>query len=352
MTVRDLRDVLREHGDAAPPPNPARHDQVRARIGRIRLRRRLMAAGTAAAAVVAVLGVVVVPGGPDQRGDTTVAVAPAATSAAPEGTPTPKLPETFTAPDGTVYRRLALTSIGMTGSRKATVTVPVTGKPLDVAGVCTPQGEANPGVQIRVDGRPTGRSGLSCRRGFPHQLQLQAMVLPAGADRVTITFDTTTHGWGCTRPDPKGACRQVKEFRVPWSLAVYEWTPPDPPAEPAALRPLPRKSAGWKLADTRSGTWPAEKSLTFRVRGDGRPVGLDPVCTGDLAGRLWFSYAIDGKSTGSSSACGVWEKGPFPMALSLFEVPKGKTVTITVTLSMQSPAEGRPVRWSVGLFRR
>ncbi|MBN6058562.1 hypothetical protein JYK22_41975, partial [Nonomuraea sp. RK-328] len=351
MTVRDLRDVLREHGDAAPPPNPGRHDEVRARIGRIRLRRRLMAAGTAVAAAAAVLGFVVLPGGPDQRRDSTAVMTSGtpATSPASEGL-TPKLPETFTSPDGTVYRRLALTSIGATGSRKATVTVPVTGKPLDVAGVCTKRADAHPGLQVLVDGRPT-RGGLTCMDG--RQLRLEPMTVPAGSDRVTITFDTTAHGSGCIRPpDPKIRCRPVKEVRVPWNLAVYEWTAPDRPADPAEPKAFPRSASGWKLADTRTGTWPGDTSLTFRVRGDGRHVGVDQICTGDLAGRLWFSVAVDGKDSGGASACGVWEKGSYPMALSLFKPPKGKMVTITVKLSMHSPAEGRPVRWSVGLFRR
>ncbi|WP_344580347.1 hypothetical protein [Nonomuraea roseoviolacea] len=350
MTVRDLRDVLREHGDAAPPPNPARHEQVRARIGRIRRRRRLLATGTAAAAVAAVLGVVVLPGGPGQRGNTTVAVDSAATPAG--DTPTPKLPETFTAPDGTVYRRLAMTSIGATGSRKATVTIPVTGKPLDVAGVCTPRGEAPSGIQIRIDGRPTTNGGLICARGRQPQRRLEPLTVPAGPDRATITFDTTTHGSTCGRPDPKNPCRPVTPERVPWDLAVYEWTPPQQPVQPAAPKAFPRTSAGWKLADTGTGTWPGKTSLTFRVRGDGGQIGLDAVCTGDLGARLWFRYEIDGKDTGAASGCAVWEKGPYPMAMTLFKSRKGKPMTITVKPFVESSVEGRPIRWSVGLFRR
>ncbi|MEV0203430.1 hypothetical protein, partial [Nonomuraea sp. NPDC050691] len=301
----------------------------------------------AVAAVAAVLGVVVLPGGPGQRGDMTAAVAPATASGSAEATPTPKLPETFTAPDGTVYRRLATTSIGATGSKKATVTVPVSGKPLDVAGVCTPRGDTHPGVQILVDGRAT-EGGLICR----DKRDLQPLTVPAGSDRVTITFDTTTHGWGCVRSGPKDACRPAKEVRVPWDLAVYEWTPPDRPVQPAAPPAFLRHLGKWKLTDTRTGSWPGATSLTFRVRGDGRPVGVDQLCTGDLATRLWFTYEIDGEDTHGASGCGVWAKGPYPMAITMFDTRKGKPMTITVKLSMRSPAEGRPVRWSVGLFRR
>ncbi|NUW34241.1 hypothetical protein HTZ77_22790 [Nonomuraea sp. SMC257] len=342
MTVRDLRDVLREHGDAAPPPNPGRHDQVRARVGRIR-RRRLLATGTAVASVAAVLGVVVLPGGPDQRRDTTVEVTTPATPPVKDADPA-AMPETFTAPDGTVYRRLALTSIKATGSRKATVTVPVTGKPLDVAAFCSQRARNHVSPRVSVDGRPSP-DGFGCLG----TRQLTPLTVPKRAGkRITVTFDTTTAGLGCSRADPKSPCKPIKEQRVPWSLAVYEWTPPTPPVVPAAPRAFPREAGGWKLAETRTGTWPGETSVTFRVRGDGRPIGLDQICTGDLARRLWFTDA----DTGGGSTCGVWDKGPYPMAMSVFKTTKGRTTTITLKLSMQSPAEGRPVRWSVGLFRR
>ncbi|MEV0143435.1 MULTISPECIES: hypothetical protein [unclassified Nonomuraea] len=346
MTVRDLRDVLREHGDATPPSNPARHEQVRARISRIRLRRRLAAAGTAVATLAA-LAFVFLPGmagaGPDTTAATSATAGPLAGSPVPD-----ELPETFTAPDGTVYRRLATASIGTTGSRKATVTVPVTGKPLDLAGLCTPKGRRLSGIQIGVNGRPVP-SGLLCKGSR----QLAGLTVPRGTGkRATITFDTTTHGSGCVRADSKSPCRPLKEERSPWSLAVYEWTPPKTPVEPGAPRAFPPHQSGWKLADTRTGTWPAQRSVTFRVRGDGRQLGVDQICTGDLATRLWFRYEIDGKDTGAASACGVWEKGPFPMGMSLFKTTKGKPVTVTLKLFMESPTGGRPVRWSVGLFRQ
>ncbi|MET7466030.1 hypothetical protein [Nonomuraea sp. NPDC005501] len=347
MTVRELRDVLREHGDATPPSNPVRHEQVRARISRIRLRRRLAAAGTTVAAVAA-LGLVFLPGmagaGPDTAAVTSATAGPLAGSPVPGG-----LPETFTSPDGTGYRRLATASIGATGSRKATVTVPVTGKPLDVALICTRTSRAMPGLQVKVNGRPVPAHMFACTG---HR-ELAPLIVPRGAgDRAVITFDTTTHGSACVRADSKSPCRPVKPERASMSMAVYEWTPPDTPVEPKAPRAFPAHQSRWKLADTRTGTWPAERSLTFRVRGDGREFGLDQICTGDLAARLWFRYEIDGKDTGGASGCGVWEEGPYPGAMSLYKVAKGKQVTVTLKLFMNSPADGRPVRWSVGLFRQ
>ncbi|MFI6791717.1 hypothetical protein ACIBG4_30755 [Nonomuraea sp. NPDC050383] len=345
MTVRELRDVLREHGDATPPSNPVRHEQVRARISRIRLRRRLAAAGTTVAAVAA-LGLVLLPGGVTGGGpDTTTTAHPLVAPAAPAG-----LPESFTAPDGTVYRRLAATSIGRTGSRKTTITVPVTGRPLDVAGLCAGRTGISAGPRITVDGRPSGGGGgLFCTG----QRNLVPLTVPAGAgSRITVTFDTTTHGSGCVRAGAKDPCVPVKEERVSWSLAVYEWTPPQTPAEPRPPRAFPREMQGWTLMDTRSGRWPGAGTATFRIRGDGHTYGIDQACTGDLAPRLWFGHAVDGRDSGSSSPCPLWEKGPFPMAMKMLNVPKGRTVTVTVKLTMRSPAAGRPVRWSVGLFRR
>ncbi|MEU8251580.1 hypothetical protein [Nonomuraea sp. NPDC048916] len=341
MTVQDLRDVLRAHGESPAPANPARHEQLQARIRGIRRRRRL-GAGTAVLAIAA-LGFPLLSGTAEPPPEITVATQPSGPSGAAE------LPERFTSPDGTEYRRLALTAIEQSGSHTAKVTIPVTGKPLDVAGICTSGSRMGSSPIVKIDGRLTmGGFFRPCTK----EMSLLPLTLPPGArDRVTITFDMKTAGTACVRADGKGPCEPVKPERAAWTLAVYEWTPPEQPIEPEAPKDLPRRLPGYTLADSATGTWPRDRSATFRVRGDGRPLGIDHICTGDLAERLWIGYRVDGKDSPSSGSCGVWKQGSFPMAVTEFKVPKGKRATITVTLRMRGEATNRPVRWSVGLFR-
>ncbi|MEV0596083.1 hypothetical protein [Nonomuraea cavernae] len=342
MTVQDLRDVLHAHAESPAPANPARHEQIQQRIRVVRRRRRL-GAGTAVMAIAA-LGFPLLSGTAQPPSEITVATQP---SGAPGTT---ELPEKFTSPDGTEYRRLALTHIEKSGSHTAKVTIPVTGKPLDVAGICTSGSRMGGSPHVKIDG------GIAVGGGFGpcgKEMSLLPLTLPPGAhDRITITFDTKTSGTACVRADGKGPCEPVKPERAAWTLAVYEWTPPERPVEPEAPRDLPRRLDGYTLADSATGTWPRDRSATFRVLGDGHPLGIDHICTGDLADRLWIGYRVGGKDSPSSGACGVWKKGSFPMAMTKFTVPKGKRVTITVTLRMSGEATNRPVRWSVGLFRR
>ncbi|WP_101789776.1 hypothetical protein [Nonomuraea indica] len=343
MTVQDLRDVLRERGEGPAPANPSRHDQVRARIRRMRRRRRAVvaaAAGTAVAAVAA-LGPSLLPGAQAARpADGTAVVTRSADR--------PELPESFTSADGARYRRLGMASVGTSSGRKTTITIPVTGKPLDLASVCSGSGRNHASLKITVGRRPVF-PGVFCLKGR----RLISLPVPQGTGKeVTISFDTTTQGWGCVRDKPSDPCRKVKEDPADWSLAVYEWTPPERPVEPPAPRALPRREGDLTLEETRSGTWPRESSATFRVRGDGREVGIDQICTGELADRLRFSSRVDGRDLGSNTSCGVWKSGSFPSAMMGITVPKGKTVTITVKASMPAEAPNRLVRWSVGLYRK
>ncbi|MFG3438491.1 hypothetical protein ACGF0J_14705 [Nonomuraea sp. NPDC047897] len=262
----------------------------------------------------------------------------------------PELPASFTSADGAVYRRLGVASVGTSSGGKATITIPVTGKPLDVASVCSRGGR--PGSSHAVPritiGRTPVNTGLYCLQGR----QLVSLPVPVGAGKeVTVTFDTTTVGSACVREKPSDPCRKVEEEPTDWSLAVYEWTPPERPVEPPALRALPHRAGGLALTQSRSGTWPREASVTFRVRGNGRKVGVDQLCSGELAGRLRFRFEVDGRDTGSGTSCGGWKNGTYPLAISEVTVPKGRTATITVKASMPSAAPNRLVRWSVGLYQ-
>ncbi|GGK64356.1 hypothetical protein Sme01_25710 [Sphaerisporangium melleum] len=346
MTVQDLRDVLRSHGEGPAPANPVRHEQVQARIRAIRRRRRAAATGAALSAV-AVVALAFLPGRA-QPGPDTVAVAPS-----PDRTSTPRsrpaerqepLPRAFTAADSAEYRRLAVAAVAAAGSTKATVTVPVSGRPLDVAAVCSGGVRSSMGVRIRIGSAPTGNL-LPCEKGR----RLAPLVVPAGAgDRIKVSFELVNRLSGCIMA--KGSCVPPDNRKVAFSLAVYEWAPPERPIEPPAPRALP-EIRGYRLADTRTGTWPRDRSLAFDVLGDGRPLAIDQICTGDVASRLSFTVKVNGRLA-SRATCGVWTSGPFPGALPELKVPKGRKAVITVKLGMSPEAPNRPVRWSVGLWRR
>ncbi|MEV4174667.1 hypothetical protein [Nonomuraea sp. NPDC049709] len=340
MTVQDLRDVLRERAEGPSPANPRRHDQVRARIRRTRLRRRA-AAGTALVAAVAA-GMVLLPGtaAPPARETTTAArLAPTATAK--------ELPLRFTAPDGTEYRRLATAALEADGAKKTSVTIPVSGRPLDVAALCDGEFGAS-APKILVDGNHTGPRGFtSC----PNAMELQPLVVPPGATRVTVTFDTTTTGWGCVVKKKGGPCVRVPEKRAGWDLAVYEWTPPSRPVTPEPVKAFPDRAGGRRLASMSTGVYPNDSTIELEVVSTGGRIGIDQLCSGDLAARMWFTYRVNGGQSPSTVMCGVWKEGPYPMAMSEFEVPKGKKVTITGRMGLWGEHTNRPVDWAVAVYR-
>ncbi|MEU4223244.1 hypothetical protein AB0F17_03020 [Nonomuraea sp. NPDC026600] len=339
MTLPDLRDVLREHGDGPSPANPARHEQVRARIRRIRLRRSALGGGAVVAVAAAVALVVsLLPGTAEPRREaagetTTVATQPAA-----------ELPERFTAADGTEYRRIATMSIKKTGPTKVSVTIPVSGKPLDLGAVCAGPHSGAARASTGAGGPPSTVFTVCSKRMELRPLQ----VPPSTSDtKLTVTFDTTTTGWGCTVRN--GKCVPQKETRGVWALAVYEWTPPTQPVEPPPLKDLPDHSGKARLTETKTGVWPQDTSATFKVRGK---VGFDSLCTGDLADRLWYSFEVNGRVQPSSSACAVWKGNAFRSAATEFTYPTDRTTTVKVTWKLLGGGTNRPVRWSVGHYRK
>ncbi|MEU8149870.1 hypothetical protein [Nonomuraea sp. NPDC048901] len=341
MTVHDLRNVLREHGDGPSPANPARHEEIAARIRRIRLRRRMLGGGGVVAVAAAVaLGVSLLPGSLAEPTEPRHEPAAEAT-AIPTGL-AGLLPEQFIASDGTKYRRIAITSIKRTGPTKVSVTIPVSGKPLDVGAVCAGPDSSAPRISAG------NRSMTAHFSGCSRRMRLQPLQVPAATrGKLTITFDTTTSGKVCLIRN--GKCVPREFTRGAWSLAVYEWTPPARPAEPTTLAAMPDHAGKARLAETKAGVWPQEGSATFKVRGK---VGFDTSCTGDLADRLWFSFVVNGRPQGGSGACGVWEGGAFPSAVSEFSFPTNKTTTVKVTWKLLGSDTNRPVRWAVGLYQK
>ncbi|MEU7742721.1 hypothetical protein [Nonomuraea sp. NPDC049158] len=339
MTVHDLRDVLREHGDGPSPANPARHEEIAARIRRIRLRRRALGGGVAAVAAAVALGVSLLPG--SLSGPTEPLPATAA-----EATLVPKqladflLPQ-FTASDGTKYRRIATASIKRTGPTKVSVTIPVSGKPLDVAAVCAGPNKGGVRVSTSADG-PASAIFTRCSK----RMELRPLRVPGSTSgtKLTVTFDAID--WDCTSRN--GKCVQPKTVPGAWSLAVYEWTPPARPVEPPPFKDLPDHVGKAQLAERKTGVWPQEASATFKVRGK---AGFAAVCTGDLAGRLLFSFEVDGRKQSGSRSCS-WEGSAFPLAVSDFANPTDRTTTVKVTWMLLGSGTNRPVRWSFGVYRK
>ncbi|WP_043620108.1 hypothetical protein [Nonomuraea candida] len=349
MSVQDLRDVLRERAGGPSPANPYRHDEVRARIRRRRRRRRTAAGATAAVAAVTV-AVALLPGADEaEPRETTALTRPAAepsASASASARAERSLPERFTAPDGTRYRRLTTTAITHGGEKRASVTVPVSGLPLDVAGVCDGEfGAATP--RFLVNGRNSGSHRFS---PCPDGMQLRPLTVPEGAKEVTVTFDTTTVGRGCVFEKKDGPCVPAKERPADWSLGIYEWTPPDRPVTPEPVRTLPDRLGGMKLARLATGRYPADASVEAEVVSRGGKIGIEQLCTGDLADRLWFTFTVDGKPASSTPGCGVWKKGPFPAAMSEFPVPRGRKVRISARIGSWGEHTSRPVNWAIGIY--
>lgn len=336
-----LREVMRDN-DPVPPANPVRQAQVGARIRRIRLRRRLLAAGTAltATAAAVVVGALALP---PPRESTEVVAAP----------PPSTLPERFTASDGATYTRVGTARVSQAGKKQATMTIPVTGKALDVAATCTGGKESRVSPITSVNGRSLMESSFG---QCTEEMDLRPLPVPAGASEVTVRFDTTTVTTrSCfTDEQKKMICEppERKPDRSVWDLAVYEWTPPATAVVPPEPRAFPSRAEGNRLIDSKSGVWPQDTEVTFQVEGRGRKLGIDQICTGALAARLRFTFVVNGRSTGSSGTCGTWKDGPYPMAISQFEAPKGRAITVKLTWELPGSGEGRPVRWSVGLFER
>ncbi|MFF4615416.1 hypothetical protein [Nonomuraea jabiensis] len=343
MTVQDLRDVLRERAEVPSPGNPYRHDQVSSRIRRTRLRRRATAGAGAMAVVVAsaVVGVSLLPGtatAPD-RG----AVAIARTEQdMPAG-----LPEQFTAGDGTAYRRLAVGTIKKEDAKKVSFTVPVSGKPLDVAMTCDGEDFVNT-PRVSVNGNAdTGAQVLPCGKA----MQLRPLSLVRrGATEATVTFDTTVVGRGCVQRDKDGPCVPPKPKVAAWHVAVYEWTPPARRVEPEPVKDFPDRVDGWTLARSATGVSDRDSSFTLVVKSASGKIGVDQLCTGDLAARMWFKIRVNGTDAPMVGGCNVWKSGDYPMVLSEYDVPKGSRVTISGKIGFWGEYTNRPVRWSVGVY--
>ncbi|SPL89063.1 unnamed protein product [[Actinomadura] parvosata subsp. kistnae] len=246
MSVQDLRDVLRERAEGPAPANPHRHDQVHARVRRVRRRRRAAAgaAALAAAVVASVVAALLVPGQDEPL--PVPGLLPGRDGLVPGEAPTAAqpaagLPERFVTRDGTEYRRIGLATLT---EGRASVTVPASGNPLEVATPC--EGVFSSMPEVFVDSRRVNGREDSCGDSGLHLLPVD---VPQGAADVTLTFAKR----GCDTP--QGACGPERGAR---EVAVYEWTPPAMTIEPPRVKALPAGSTagGWRTARRAGGRAP------------------------------------------------------------------------------------------------
>jgi hypothetical protein len=337
MSTQELRELLNERAGAVPPHNPRRGEQVLARVRR-RRNVRTLTAGVAVAGVITA-GWLVLPGAPEAAQPVDrVAVAPG-----------PAAPESFTSQDGTAYRRVALKSVRYPGKEQVTLTIPLTGKPLDLAAFCEESRWGAP--MVRIEGARFSPVNPDCAP----TMRLVGVNVPKGAKEVKIVIDPRVRGWACvgkrkaSECTPKDRVPEPKPHEV--SLAFYEWTPPEHAVQPSPLPEPPARVAGYRKVAVKSGVWPERRSATFEVEGHGGTIAVEASCSGDLAGRLRFARAFNGEG-GSEGGCAIAGKDQFGGVLSEFPAPHGKRVRITITLRAEGETTNRPVNWLVGLYRK
>lgn len=331
MSVRELRDVLRERADGPAPANPYRIEQVRARVRRVRRRRTAATVALAGAAtVVTVLASVTVtgalhPGAPD------AAAVPGIGGGA-------ELPAYYVSPDGTAYRRLEEATVDARGE-KTTITVTNTGRPLEAAVMCGTDAAAI-APEVYVNGRRAESPGIACEGAG---MRLRPLEVPAGAGEVQVTFDTT--GPACVIRTENGPCTPEQPRAGRWRVAVYDWTPPARPVKPRPVT-LPGRLDGATRIKGFTGTWPDDGSYETTLTAPGRYT-IERDCSGDLGDRLWFKYWIDGAESRALTGCGVRSLGG-----DAFTVRKGQKVKVRVLVGLWGAGTNRPVSWAVGLYRR
>ena len=330
-----LRQLLAERSEPA-RRRPVPDERIAVRIRQARRRR---AAGAGVLAVALAAGVV---------SGVVLAHQPAPGHAARYSAP--PLPASFTASDGAAYRRLAITPVTGPNQRSASLTVTPGSDPVDVMVTCDHR-KGTTFVIINVNGNfgafadcqgPTRLAGLPVHPG----------------QRARITF---------TAGSPIGS-------RIAgWQFAVYSWTPPafarPAPAEPRPPHTFtgPDETTGhgnvrWHLVSSRSGIWPAGRTVTITAPAGTSNLEFSMVCAGPVAERLQVSMSMGGNGSGATvmPSCLVWTPGqPLPRQFTIERRDArdhlhGKPVTLTISLQEPrvDPAAyaNRQVSWTVAFY--
>jgi hypothetical protein len=303
-----LRELLTERSDPA-KRRPVPEEQIAVRIRRARLRR---------AAVAGVLAVAVVAG---TLSGVVLARQPAPGHAASYSAP--PLPASFTASDGAAYRRLAITPVTGPNQRSISVTVTPGSGPVDVMASCDHR-KGTTSVIVNVNG------SFGAFADCQGPLRLAGLPVHPG-QRARITF---------VAGSPIGS-------RIAgWQFAVYAWTPPAA-ARPAPAEPrLPHTYTGpdattgrgnvrWHLVASRSGVWPADRTVTITAPAGTSSLELSMVCAGAVAERLPAGMSSHGSGYGSLPPCDQWTPGqPMPHQ---FTIDRRDGKPVTLTLRLQAP---------------
>lgn len=326
-----LRQLLDERSEPA-RRRPVPEERIAVRIRQARRRR---AAGAGVLAVALAAGVV---------SGVVLAHEPAPGHSASYSAP--PLPASFTTSDGAAYRRLAITPVTGPNQRSASLTITPSSDPVDVMVTCDHR-KGTTFVMVKVNGNvvafadcqgPTRLAGLPVHPG----------------QRARITF---------VAGSPIGS-------RIAgWQFAVYSWTPPAAPRPAPAIPRPPRNFTGpdepagrgnvrWHLVTSRSGIWPAERTVTITVPAGTSNLELSMVCAGPVAERLQASMSNHGSGYGSLPSCDQWAPGqPLPRQLTVDRRNgrlNGKPVTLTIRLQAPwvDPAAyaNRKVSWTVAFY--
>ena len=305
------------------------------RIRRTRIRRT---AAAGAAVIVAVAGVLSVTAVLHQH------------SSGPAITGGQQFPASFTASDGTSYRRVAVTSLTLPAQKSVTIKLKVGTEPVDVMDACG--GGQDPGAAealVAVNGTDSG--GFICP-GTP-----QLIGLPVRLNReADITFTEITIP----------GIRKVGA--TTWRFAVYEWKPPAVARPAPPIPQLPETYIGnntttghgkvqlRKIA-SRSGDWPGDRTATFTVHLQDRNLDISTVCSGAIAGRLIITMQVDGlPASASRLQCVPWAAGKQPPGNTAFAGQAGRSATLTFRIEAPSPALAsayakRAASWTIAIYQ-
>jgi len=322
-----LRQLLTERSDPA-RRRPVPEERIAVRIRRARLRR---AAGAGVLAVAAVAGAI---------SGVVLAHQPAPGHAASYSAP--PLPASFTASDGTTYRRLAITPVTGPNQRSASLTISVGSGPVDVMATCDHR-KGTTFVIATVNG---GGSAFANCQGPGRLAGLP--VHPGERARIKIE-----------------AGSPIGSRIAGWQFAVYAWTPPAIAAPPPAKPRLPQSYTGpafppsrgkvqWRLVTSRSGDWPADQTVTITAPAGTSTLELSLVCRGAIAGRSWVTTSGSRSQEDIIGFCQPWTPGqPVPGALTITR-KDGKPFTITLHLRAPQPNPAayakRTSSWTFALY--
>lgn len=323
-----LRELLTERSDPA-RRHPVPEERIAVRIRRARRRR---AAGAGVLAVAAVAGAL---------SGLVLAHQPAPGHAASYSAP--PLPTSFTASDGTVYRRLAITPVTGPNQRSASLTISVGSGPVDIMATC----DHRKGTTFVIATANSGGSSAFANCQGPGRL---AGLPVHPGKRVRIKIE---------------AGSPIGSRIAGWQFAAYAWTPPaiaaPAPAKPRLPQsytgpayPPSRGKAQWRLVTSRSGDWPADQTVTIKAPAGTSTLKLVMVCRGAIAGRSWVTTSGYKSQEDIVGFCLPWTPGQQVPGQVTITRRDGKPYAITLHVRAPQPNSAayatRTSSWAIALY--